>query len=451
MTRLYDDVLRRNPTPVEVATALATLAGGGDIRRSELAQEIVLSAEARAIRVDNAFHTLLNRYPDSAELALWVNRLPGSGSTAGVLGTTMVEAIAGSAEFYTDASDSPTTFMSKLYSDLLSRPPNSAELVSSAVFSNEIGRGDASARLAAAVGVVASNAFGTAEITSFFDNYLHPTCRQLGAQECTSASVPTPTPADLSAALTSLESGSTEEDIISGVLGSDQYYQHHQSTQTGLIQGVYEDLLGRAPSDAELSAALTKYTNDVAGHIAFAQAIVGSLAYRDHLVSLDYRKLLLRAPYASETITGEGVLSGDVASLQTPDEILLETIAATPEYYADAGGSDPSFVARTLDVLLGRAGATAEESGYLGRPAPHDAGWQAGVAETILDSPEYRTAFIVGVYATYLTFSDCTTETASLQGGGGLLANIGGTVAVGLVIGVVIIGIAVPAILRRRS
>ena len=67
--RLYDDVLRRDPTPIEVASALATLASGDGAERSELAQEIVLGPEARAIRVDNAFHTLLNRYPDSAELA----------------------------------------------------------------------------------------------------------------------------------------------------------------------------------------------------------------------------------------------------------------------------------------------------------------------------------------------------------------------------------------------
>jgi hypothetical protein len=363
----------------------------------------------------------------------------------------MVEEIAGSAEFYTDANDSPTAFMSKLYSDLLSRPPNSAELQSDAGFGNNIGKGDVSARLAAAQDMVASVAFRTAEVNSFFDNYLHPTCRQLAAQECTSGSVRTPTPGDLSAALTPLESGSTEESIIAGVLASDQYYQDHQSTQTGFIQGVYEDLLGRAPSDAELSAATTKYTNDFTGHTDFAQAMVGALAYQDHLVSLDYRKLLLRAPYASETITGEGVLGGGVPSLQTPDEILLETIAATPEYYVDAGGSDTAFVARTVDVLLERAAAPADESVYLERPTPHDAAWQIGVAEAILDSSEYRTDFVRGVYESYLTFSDCATETGSPQDDGGLLANIGGTVVVGLLVGALVIGIAVPTILRRRS
>jgi hypothetical protein len=81
----------------------------------------------------------------------------------------------------------------------------------------------------------------------------------------------------------------------------------------------------------------------------------------------------------------------------------------------------------------------------------HDAAWQIGVADAILDGSEYRTDFVRGVYETYLTFSDCATNTGSPQGNGGLLAGIGTTVIVGIVIGALIIGIAVPTILRRRS
>ena len=444
-------MLRRDPTPIEVASALATLASGDGPGRSELAQEIVLGPEARAIRVDNAFHTLLNRYPDSAELATWVNRLPGSGSTTGTLGTTMVAAIAGASDFYAAAGDSPTGFISKLYSDLLSRSPSSAELAGNAVSSTEIAQGDPSTRLAAVDAVLSSSAFRSAEITSFFDNYLHPTCRELAEQECTNGAVQTPTPDDLATALTSLTSGSTEEGIIAGVLGSPQYYQNHQSTQTGLIGGVYEDLLGRAPTDAEYMAALNRYTNDATGHLDFATAMVSALAYRDRVISLDYQQLLLRAPYLSETITGEGVLGGGIPSVQTPDETLLETLLATSEYYADASGSDAGFVARTIEVLLARPGLTAEDSAYLQRPAPHDATWQISVANSILDGSEYRTDFVRGVYETYLTFSACPTNTGSPQGDAGLLASIGKTVMVGLLIGALIIGIAVPTILRRRS
>jgi hypothetical protein len=341
--------------------------------------------------------------------------------------------------------------MSKLYADLLSRSPSSAELASSAVFNTEIGQGDTSARLAAASAVLSSSAFRTAEITSFFENYLHSTCRQRAAQECTLSSVQTPAPGDLSTALKSLASGSTEESIIASVLGSPQYYQNHQSTQTGLIGGVYEDLLGRAPTVAEYNAALNQYTNDATGHMDFATVMVGALAYRDRVASLDYQKLLLRAPYASETITGEGVLGGGVPSLQTPDETLLGTILATPEYYEDAGGTDNGFVARTIDVLLARQGTTAEESAYLQRSAVHDAAWRIGVADAILDGSEYRTDFVRGVYATYLTFSDCVYNTGSPQGNAGSLAGIARTVMVGILVGALVIGIAVPTILRRRS
>jgi hypothetical protein len=444
-------VLRRDPTPVEVANALETLASGGDAGRSELAQEIVLGPEARAIRVDNAYHTLLNRYPDSAELATWVNQLPGSGSTTGTLGTTMVATIAGASDFYVAAGDSPTGFMSKLYSDLLSRSPTPSELASSALISTEIAQGDAAARLAAASALLSSPAFRTAEITSFFQDYLHATCRELAAQECTSGAIQTPTPAELSTALTSLTSGSTEESIIAGVLASQQYYQNHGSTQTGLIGGVYEDLLGRAPTDKEYEAALNTYTNDSIGHLDFATAMLGALAYRDRVISLDYQKLLLRAPYASETITGEGVLGGGVPSLQTPDETLLVTILTTSEYYADAGGTDNGFLARTINDLLARQGTAAEESADLQRSVVHDTGWQIGVADAILDGSEYRTDFVRGVYETDLTFSNCATNAASAQGNAGLLANIAGTVMVGILIGALIIGIAVPTVLRRRS
>ena len=73
------------------------------------------------------------------------------------------------------------------------------------------------------------------------------------------------------------------------------------------------------------------------------------------------------------------------------------------------------------------------------------------MANSILDGSEYRTDFVRGVYETYLTFSACPTNTGSPQGDAGLLANIGKTVMVELLIGALIIGIAVPTILRRRS
>jgi hypothetical protein len=464
VTRLYDDVLRHDPTPIEVSTALPILVGGGDAGRTQLVEDVVLSQEARAIRVDQAFHALLKSYPDGADLALWVNRLTGPGYK-GLSGNVMVEEIAASAKYYAHVGATSLGYITNLYLDLLNRSPTAGDLTANAALLAAIQAGRVpgaaptviaaatAARLTLAEQVVTGAEFRTDEVTSFFANYMHPTCKQLLAQECTS-SIGTPTASQLAAALSSMQSGTTEEGIIAGVLSSPQYYQNHGSTQTGLIDGVYQDLIGRAPTNAELSAALAAYTNDPVGHLAFAQAMVGSLAYQDLVVSLDYQQLLLRAPLTSETNAGQGILAGN-QSLQTPDELLIESIASTPEHYVDTGGTDSRFVVHTIGTLLMRAGQPTEEFHLLGLPQPHDAIWQAAVAQSLVNSPEYRTDYIRGVYEKFLTYSVCVvaSDPGGNAGANGLLARVpGGWFGLGIIVGVLIMGIggAVFFTLERR-
>lgn len=464
VTRLYDDVLRHDPTPIEVATALPMLVGGGDAGRTQLVQDVVLSQEARAIRVDQAFHALLKDYPDSADLALWVNLLTGANSK-GLSGNVMVERIAASSKYFAHVGATGLGYITNLYLDLLNRSPTSGDVTANARLLASIKAGSApaaaptvvaaaiAARLTLAEEVVAGPEFRTDEVTSFFANYMHPTCKELLAQECTS-SIGAPTSSQLSAALTSFQSGTTEEGIIAGVLSSPQYYQNHGSTEPGLIKGVYQDLIGRAPTNAELLAALATYTNDPVGHLGLAQAMVGSLGYQDLVVSLDYQQLLLRAPLIREMNAGQGILAGD-QSLQSPDELLIESIASTPEYYTDTGGTDSRFVVRTIGTLLMRAGDPAEELKLLGLPQPHDTGWQAAVAQTLVDSTEYRTDYIRGVYEKFLTYSVCAVapDPGGNAGGNGLLARVpGGWFGLGIFGGVLIIGLGALAFftLERR-
>jgi hypothetical protein len=450
VTRLYDDVLEHDPTPVEMANALTILGnGGGAGARSVLAQDVVMTAEARAIRVDAAFHTLLKRYPDSAELALWVNRLPGS-VDGGVSGAEMVAEIAASAEFYARNGDVAARFLSQLYGDLLNRTPTAAELSSDAALITQANAGSSAVRLAIAENIIAGSEFRHDEITSFFETYLRPTCARVASQEC-AAPLQNPSPSEMSAAMTALASGATEESIIAGVVGSDAYYQRQGSTQAGFIRGVYQDLLGRAPSNAEMSAALKKYSNDSTGHALLAQAMTNTITYQDLIVSLDYQQLLLRTPFPAEMSTGQRLLAGNFTSLQPPDDVLLGTIMGTPEYFADTGGSDSDFVAGAIASLLLRPGTAQEVSGYLQRPPPHDAGWQSGVAATILDGTEYRTDFIRGVYEQLLSVQVCAASVGSPQPDGGALAKIGIVLVVGVLLGAFVVAIGVPAILRRRG
>jgi len=457
VTRLYDDVLRHDPTPVEVTTALSVISSGTDAERNQLVQQVVLSPEARAIRVDQAFHALLGTYPNAADLALWVNRLSSPGVT-GMSSNTMVEEIAASSVYYAKVGGSATGYVSSLYEDLLNVPPTQGELATEAAVMTQIRAGSAAARLTAAQDVVTSTQFRADEVTSYFANYMHATCRELRAQDCLST-IGMPTTADLATDMSALASGTSEETIIAGMLGSDQYYQNHGSTQTGLIRSVYQDLIGRAPTDAEVSSALATYTNDSLGHVNFATAMVQSLAYQNLVVSLDYQQLLLRAPTASELISGQGVLGGDVKSLQTPDVFLIDQIAAQSEFYADEGGTDSRFAAGTISTLLMRPGTETQETSFLNLPLPHDATWQAAVAQSLVDSNEYRIDFVRGIYAKFLTYSTCAVSPPSLAGdsGGGFLNGFfknvpGGWFGLGIFVGVMIVGGAAAAFftLQRR-
>lgn len=461
INRIYDDVLRHDPTPIEIATAIPAIVAGGEAARSQLVEDVVLSPEARAIRVDQVYHALLKRYPDSAELASWVNQLAGPGSK-GLSGNNVVETLAGSGPYYTLVGASASTFVAAVYEDLLNRAPTPAELTADASLIAQIQAGthvansasSAAARKTVVANLVGGSEFRTDEVTSFFANYLHPTCKELVAQECAS-SIGVPTSAELANTLTSFQSGQTEEDIIAGALSSPQYYQNHGSSQTGLIKGVYQDLLGRAPTGAEVSAALAAYTNDLSGHQNFAKAMVGSLAYQDLVVSLDYQQLLLRAPLPTEQDAGQGILQSG-RSLQTPDELLIEQIASTSEFYADAGGTDSRFLVRAIQSLFLRRATTAQADVFLNRPPPHDSTWQAAVTQTLVDSSEYRTNFINGVYAKFLTYSVCAVGTPNLTGDAstGFLTNVpGGLLGLGIFTAVLLMGIAAVAfftIERRR-
>jgi hypothetical protein len=444
ITRLYDDVLRHDPTPIEITTALQVMAGGTDTSRARLVEDVVLSPEARAIRVDQAFHALLKIYPNAADLALWVNRLSGPGAP-GISSNVMVGEIAGSATYYALVGGTAADFMNQLFEDLLNRPPTADELTAYAGAMKEIQGGEAAARVAVAEDVVSGAEFRADEVTSFFANYMHATCKELVAEECTST-LGTPTTTELSASLTSLSTGTSEEDIIAGIVGSDQFYADQGSTQTGLIKGVYQELVGRPPTSAEIATALSTYTNDSIGHTAFAQAMVQSLPYQDLVVSLDYQELLLRAPTPLELDAGQGVLTGDAKSLQTPDDLLIESIVSTPEFYADAGGTVSAFAGRSISTLLGRPATSAQELAFVHLSALHDLIWRAAVARSIVNGTEYRADFVRGAYAKYLTFSACAVTAAQVAGDAGdpgFFNKVpGGWFGLGVCVGVLLMGAA---------
>ena len=266
----------------------------------------MLSPEARAIRVDSAFHMLLKRYPSSTELADWVNRLPGSGATAGIFGTAMVEDIAATAEYFARSRQlSDALYVATLFRSAQSSARSSGGHERRATDPIERrGRGGG----APGAGPVRCSRVRSSE--PMRSHRFSPTTCTAPAGTSSSESARAPfghRPRSSSRTRSPhWRARLTEADIIAGVFGTNKYYEKHGSTQAGLIEGVYQDLLGRAPTNAEVTAALNKYTNNSVGHTAFAQSMVASPEYQNQVVSLDYQQLLLRAPFTSEADAGSG-------------------------------------------------------------------------------------------------------------------------------------------------
>ena len=338
VNRLYDDVLRHDPTPVELATGLTILNDTGASGRGELAQDVVLSGEARAIRVDQVFHTLLGSYPNSTELAVWVNRLPGASAPTSSV-SQMVEAITGSSTYYALVGGKGPAFVNRLYEELLNRAPTPTELSGDAALINEITAGVASARISVAAKVLVTAEFRparsrrsspttcTQRVRSFVPRSAPPRSARRRPQSSPRPSL-------------GLASNTTEEQIIAGVLGSDQYYENHGSTETGLVEGRLPGPARAAADAAELTAALDKYPNDSSvNRVRPVDGGVRSVQGPRHLARLP----AAGAPRATRLRggTGEGVLNGDVPTLQTPDRALIARSSPHPSTTPIRGHDEP--------------------------------------------------------------------------------------------------------------
>ena len=306
---------------------------------------------------------------------------------------------------------------------MLSTAPASTDLAADAGLINQVNAGSAAARLTLAQSVINSAAYRDGEVTSFYANYLHQTCRALSVQECVST-IAVPSAAELSTALTNFASGSSEEEIIAGrarqqpVLRKSR--QHAGRPRQGRLPGPARP---RADRRRGVGRARQVHRTTRSDTLEFAQAMVRSLAYQDLVVSLDYQQLLLRAPLPGEVVTGarDSRRRRPVAPDARRDRCSSRS-SRPPEFYADTGGTPTRALSvHTLPTLLMRRRTTTSEvTGYLHQPLPHDATWQAAVVESIVDSSEYRTDFVRGVYAKYLTYSVClvtTPQTSDSSGG----------------------------------
>lgn len=96
-----------------------------------------------------------------------------------------------------------------------------------------------------------------------------------------------------------LVSGVTEEQILSGILGSQEYFQRAGGRNDTLVQTLFQQFLGRAAGQNEVSLFVNMILPAL-NRVGMVNVVVASQEYRGRMVTSYYTALLHRTPPASE-------------------------------------------------------------------------------------------------------------------------------------------------------
>jgi hypothetical protein len=155
----------------------------------------------------------------------------------------------------------------------------------------------------------------------------------------------------------------TDERLEAGFIGSPEYIQNHGSTPTGWITGMYKDLLGRTPLQAEIDTWLhvlqTGTPNDQVAFGFAASAEREGLRVRD-----DYTTYLGRNASDAEVNLWVGLFVKG-----TTNEDVVAGFVGSPEYFDSASkgkGQKTTWIMSAYQQVLFRTPSQSEINTWLG-------------------------------------------------------------------------------------
>jgi hypothetical protein len=124
-----------------------------------------------------------------------------------------------------------------------------------------------------------------------------------------------------------LVAGIPDEQVIAGLIGSQEYLQNQGSSNLLFLHAAYLDILGR-PLDSSGQAAYLSQLMSGTSRATVALELLSSTEYRNHLIGGFYSNLLGR------TASG-GEVSGWVAAMAAglTDEQVINAFLTTGEYF----------------------------------------------------------------------------------------------------------------------
>lgn len=264
---LYQDLLHRDVSGTE-ANGWLDLAATD---RRAVINGILASEEYNQGEVKGLYQNLLRREADPAGLTDFARQLSLGFDDRRIIGQFLV-----SPEYFNNARN--VLWVSQLYQDVLGRTPAASELNG---WVQQTSGGVNHATIANGFVNSPENQLRTVEM--IFRRFLGRAPDDNGRQVFTEA----------------LKGGLRVTDVLSGVLASQEYYDSRGATDDSYIRALYQDVLGRAPSDDEVSNWTTAMTGGVS-RARVSALFLGSPEYQQQLAQSLSLRYLRRSPTTSE-------------------------------------------------------------------------------------------------------------------------------------------------------
>jgi hypothetical protein len=291
ITGMYKNLLGRTPSQAEVNTWLQALANGEST--VAIAYGFAASAERERQVVSANCQQYLGRAPTSAEVTSLVNAFENGSET----NEDIVAGFVGSAEYFRNHYGNASDWFASAYEAILGVPAGQI--------------GAAPSFLTAMAGSLThSSEYYSGIVTAAYQRYLGRT----------------PDSAGLASWVAQMQKGLTDEHLEAAFIGSNEFIQNHGGLGSGWITAMYQSLLGRTPSQAEINQWLQALANGVST-TSIAYQFAASAERESQRVTADYQQYLGRAPTAAEvagwvnrfesgTATNEDVVAGFVGSVE---------------------------------------------------------------------------------------------------------------------------------------
>lgn len=170
------------------------------------------------------------------------------------------------------------------------------------------------------------------------------------------------------------------------------------SSDPSFVTALTTDLLGRAPSAAELSSEASAPLDNAAERARVVESVVRNPDYLHHLIDGQYLQLLHRHADSQ----GLAYWTIRIDARPDPDVVVDAGLVASDEYAAGPGvGGDHAWVTSLYTNLLGRdGGADAAGATFWAGRVP--AAGRASIAAAIAHSAEYNRHVVTATYANLL-------------------------------------------------